>query len=71
MSKFLDFFRTIGEKSGRNDIWVILISIMFLTCLFGPVFNVNICANNMYVNIILGGMFADLGISNLTKAFGK
>lgn len=63
LDRILKYLSTLGEKSSRTDIWVILISLTFISCLFGLV----ACTENWYVTTILGGMFLDLGINTVAK----
>lgn len=55
---FIIWLSNLGEKSSRTDIWVILITVTYISCLF----NIVPCKENFMVLSILAGMFADLGI---------
>lgn len=56
--QFLNWLSNLGEKSSRTDVWVVLITMTYISCLF----NIVPCTENFMVISILGGMFADLGI---------
>jgi hypothetical protein len=63
--KLLAWLNNLGEKSSRTDVWVVLITLMFLGCLFQFIQ----CENNWYVTTILIGMFSDLGINTIINKF--
>lgn len=63
----MSWLSDLGERSSRTDWWVVLITLQFVTCLFGLV----VCEQNWYVDIITVGMFSDLGINTLASKFGK
>lgn len=63
----LSWLSHLGEKSSRTDIWVLLITIQYITCLF----NLVTCEQNWYMDILTIGMFADLGIDVISKRFGN
>lgn len=73
MSRFTEWFLTLGEKTGRSDIWVVLIVILTLGS-FIPNF---LCAINWlqcdlqitsslltFTYFLTGGLFTDMGISH-------
>lgn len=63
--RFLDWLNDLGEKSSRTDIWVILITLTYLGCIF----NFISCEETPITSTILIAMFADLGISTITKTY--
>jgi len=63
----MSWLSNLGEKSSRTDIWVLLIVLMFVGCIFDFVE----CRQNWYVTTILSGMFLDLGINVIANKFGK
>jgi len=54
--KLWNWVNNLGTKSGRRDIWVIFLTIVGVSCLYGfaP------CQDNTILMTIIGGMFADL-----------
>lgn len=63
----LNWIGNLGEKSSRTDVWVVLIILLFFGCTTGY-FK---CDQNWYLDIIVIGMFTDLGINTIATKFGK
>lgn len=63
----MSWLSNLGEKSSRTDVWVACIILMFFGCLTG----IWECNQNWYLDIIVIGMFADLGINTIAHKFGK
>lgn len=63
MNRLINWFFDLGEKSSRTDIWVMLITITYLGCIFRLVE----CQENPIITTILIAMFADLGITSILK----
>lgn len=61
-SRFLDWLYDLGEKSSRTDLWVALIVLFFIYCVAHP----EGCRDNPYTDIMLCGMFIDLGLDKLS-----
>lgn len=55
----------LGTKSGRRDIWVIFLTTVGVSCLYGfaP------CQDNTILMTIIGGMFADLVGGTASEAY--
>jgi len=66
-----NWFKELGEKAGRTDVWVILICLTWLLSTSTIILmNLNVISFNQYIYdqcinllyLLLGGLFADLGI---------
>lgn len=67
MSKFSEWFSHLGQKSGRTDIWVVLIAITYLGCISGYLE----CPATTFNMTLLIGMYTDLGINSVTSIFSS
>jgi hypothetical protein len=63
----MSWIKDLGEKSSRTDVWVVLIVLTYISCLFELV----PCAENWYVTTILVGMFLDLGINVIANNLNR
>ena len=61
----MSWLADLGEKSSRTDVWVGLIVLQYVCCLF----NLIECSQNWYIDIITIGMFTDLGINTVATKF--
>lgn len=59
------WFSQLGEKTGRSDIWVALITIYFLMCIV-PFVD---CAQGAMEKFIVTLMFIDLGVIKASDVF--
>jgi len=63
----LTWLSHLGDKSSRTDVWVFLLTMQYIMCLFGLV----ACDQNWYMDILTIGMFADLGINTVVNRIGN
>lgn len=65
--KLIKYIASLGTKASRTDIWVICIASAFLMCITGYI----PCVANQMTMTIMIGMFADLGIKDITTIVDK